>query len=70
MDDKRLAQSKADFHRHQANLPFEEKIRAVVRMQQAALALSLVGRRAPPRFVWDIGDLLSEPLECDSVLPL
>jgi hypothetical protein len=57
MDDKRLAETKASFHRRQADLPFEEKIRAVVRMQQAARELAQAGGRPGPRHVWDISDL-------------
>ena len=63
MDDKKLALSKADFHRRQADLPFEEKIRAVVRMQRMTLELSRLGRRRPPRFVWDIEEMLGDEVE-------
>ncbi len=61
MDEHRLAESKQDYHRRQADLPFEDKVRAVVRMQQASLHLSRAGQRPPPRFVWDISDLDSTP---------
>ena len=62
MDDARLAASKAAFHRRMADLPFEEKIRAVVRMQQTSLELSQAGWRPPPRHVWDISDLDQPPI--------
>lgn len=56
MDERKLALSKAEFHRHQADLPFEEKIRAVVQMQRTALEFSKAGLRPPPQFVWEIDD--------------
>ena len=61
MDDAKLADSKAAFHRRQADLPFEEKIRAVVRMQQAAREIARATGRPGPRHVWDISDLDRPP---------
>jgi hypothetical protein len=57
MDEARLAESKNAFHKRQADLPFEDKIRAVARMQQAARELAQAGGRPGPRHVWDVSDL-------------
>lgn len=56
MDERQLALTKAAYHRRQADLPFDAKIRAVVQMQKTALEFSKAGFRKPPRFVWDIDD--------------
>lgn len=61
MDETKLASSKAAFHRRQADLPFEDKIRAVVRMQEAAREMARAGGRPGPRHVWDISDLERRP---------
>ena len=47
MIDEILAKTKLAFHKRQANLPFETKIRAVVRMQQRARDLRIVSGREP-----------------------
>lgn len=69
MDDAELARSKAAFHRRQADLPFEDKIRAVVRMQQAARELAQAGGRPGPRHVWDISDLEPRPQQAGGPVP-
>jgi hypothetical protein len=46
---RKLFESKADFHKEQARLPFEEKIKILVRLQKIASAIKEKGEMA-----WEI----------------
>jgi hypothetical protein len=51
---KRIFKNKAEFHRQQARLPIEEKIKILVELQKIALTLRPNRDPGDPRVVWQL----------------